>query len=204
MSEKSKIELLYEEPKSKNFINHLIQSYLPIHKPKKVWAFEDEKPHKCNVCGHPLIDLGTVISRMHESDDYMKDFIEQMRKEIAGEKIKREDLAIIKHITHGAIMAWQGEKTSTYLCQDCIKDLLTLVTNGLMMGDKNISYQVNKNRRAEVFSHFTENPILAESEKTEVKEIQKRVEKNRTATFGDLEVLQRLKEKMENESKTKS
>jgi hypothetical protein len=197
---KTKIATLYDEPKSKGFVNHLIQSYLPLYKSKKVWEFTDGKNyHRCSICGHELIDLGTVIGRMHESDDYMKDFIEQMRKEIDGEKIEYEDKAIIKHVTHGAILGWQGDKTTTFLCQGCIKELLDLVTNGLMMGDKNISYQVNKNRRAELFNHFVESPNLNTDEKKEVQEIQKKVEKKHVATFGDLTVLQQLKEKMEKE-----
>jgi hypothetical protein len=202
MSEKSKIRLLYEDPKSKGFVNHLIQAYLPVYKPQKVWEFEDKKPHKCNVCSHQLIDLGTVIGRMQSAgDEFMHDSIEQMRKGIEGETIPREEHAIIKHITHGAIQAWQGQKTSTYLCLDCIRELLDLVTMELLHGDKNISYQVNKNRRSEVFTHFIENPNLGAKDKEEVKEMQKRVEKKHTATFGDLEVLQKLKEKMEKESK---
>ena len=65
--EKTAIQKLYEDPKSKNFVNHLIGAYLPINKPTKVWEFEDKKPHKCNVCGHDLIDLGTVLGRMQYS-----------------------------------------------------------------------------------------------------------------------------------------
>jgi hypothetical protein len=199
--EKTAIQKLYEDPKSKNFVNHLIRAYLPISKPTKVWVFEDKKPqHKCNVCNHDLIDLGTVIGRMQNSEEYAKDFVDNLRKQIHGEEVKREDNPIIKHLTHGAIMAWQGEKTTTYLCADCIKNLLDMVTFGLLAGDKNIIWLTNQMRRDQVFTHFKESPKLDDTEKEEVKEIQKKADKKKM-TFADLGVLQGLKEKLEAEEK---
>jgi len=197
--EKTAVEKLYDDPKSKGFVNHLIRAYLPINKPKKVWEFPDsKKSYKCNVCGHSLIDLGTVLGRMYTSEDYMKDTIEQMRKELQGEKIEREDRAIIKHITHGAIQAWQGEKTTTFLCADCIKDLLDMVTTGILRDDKNIVWITRSMQREQVFDHFKSSPVVTNPEKEKLNEIHKRADQKKM-TFGDLQVLQDLKQRMEKE-----
>lgn len=198
--EKTAIQKLYEDPKSKNFVNHLIRAYIPVNKATKVWEFEDKKPHKCNVCNHDLIDLGTILGRMHASDEFMKDSIDQLRKGINGEEIPREEHAVIKHLTHGAIMAWQGEKTTTFLCADCIKNLLDMVMNYLLFGDKNIIWITNQMRRDQVFTSFKESSKLDDKEKEEVKEIQKHADKKKM-TFADLGVLQGLKEKLEAEEK---
>ena len=196
--EKTSIQKLYDNSKSKNFVNHLIRAYLPIYKPTKVWEFPDKNPHNCNVCNHALIDLGTVMGKMMTSDEFAKDTIEDLKKGIHGEEMKREDRAIYKHITHGAILAWQGEKTTTFLCQDCIKDLLDLVTTGILMGDKNITWIVNQTQRDQVFTNFKESPILNDEEKNKVEAIKKQADKKKM-TLGDLGVLQALKEKMEKE-----
>jgi hypothetical protein len=103
-----------------------------------------------------------------------------------------------KHISKGAIMAWQGEKTTTYLCLDCIRELLDLVTTGLLMGDKNITWIINQTKRDQIFTTFKESPVLNEEEKTKVEVIKKQADKKKM-TFGDLGVLQALKEKMEKE-----
>ena len=199
--EKTAIEKLYDDPKSKGFVNHLIRAYLPVHKPKKVWEFpEDHKNHKCNVCGHELIDLGTVLGRIYSSEDYMKDTIDQMRRELEGETIEREDRAVIKHITHGAIQAWQGEKTTTYLCLDCIKDLLNMVTKGILWGDKNIVWITKQMQRDEVFTHIKSHPAVSEQEKPRIEEIHKHADQKKM-TFGDIQVLKDLKERMEKEEK---
>ena len=202
---KNKIEELYKEEKSKLFVNHLIQAYMPVSKPTKVFMFEDNKSiHKCNVCGHELIDAGTVMGRMMNSEEYKKDFIGHLRKEMSGKEIKREDHPIIKHVTHGAIIACTGEKTNTYLCMECIQNLLSLVTNGLLIGDKNIIYQVNKLQRNQAFSGFLEK-LPNEEDKKKVEDIQKKTEesKKHKMTLGDLGVLQDLKKKMEEKEKNK-
>lgn len=197
-TEKTAIQKLYDDPKSKNFVNHLIRAYLPINKPKKVWEFEANKSHKCNVCGHSLIDLGTVLGRIMTSKEYMHDTIDQMRRELQGEQIEREDRAVIKHITHGAIQAWQGEKTTTYLCADCIKDLLDMVTTGILMGDKNIIWITKSMQRDQVFTHMKSSPAVTNPEKEKLDEIHKRADQKKM-TFGDLQILKDLKDRMEKE-----
>jgi len=194
--EKNAIQKLYEDPKSKGFINHLIMSYLPIYKTEKVFNFSDKNPHKCNVCQHDLIDVQTVFDKSRDTD-YMKDSIHEMAESIQGKEIPYEEKAIIKHVTHGAILAWTGEKTTTFLCMECVKNLLEMVTNGLMTDDKNIIWITNKMKRDQLFSSFKENPALNKEEVKKVDEIHKRVDRKKVATFGDLEVLQNLKAKME-------
>ena len=202
--EKTKVETLYENEKSRGFVNHLIGAYMPINKAQKVFTFEKPGVHKCSVCNHELLDLDTIFQRS-TTDEYIK----QSLKEFTGRVLEKEDApktveetAMYRLVTHGAVMAWTGENTNTELCADCVKDLLNLVTNGLFAMDKNITYQVNKIKRTQVFNVFKVNPKLDDQEKEKVAEIQKKIETNKknTVTLGDFGVLQQLKEKMEKES----
>jgi len=203
---KTKIEELYENEKSRGFVNHLIHAYLPVYKVTKVWQFEDKKPvHKCSVCGQELLDVETVFQRVQASHEFAGEFVDEVRKDFAGKPTKFEDRFMVKHITHGAVMGWVGEKTNTYLCQQCVQDLLNMVQTGILMGDKNINYQVNKMRRNTFFETFTSSQSLNPTEIKVVENIQEKVEKSpqKKATFGDLEVLQQLKKKMEEDEKKK-
>jgi hypothetical protein len=76
--------------------------------------------------------------------------------------------------------------------------LLDLVTTGLLMGDKNITWIVKQTQREQVFTAFKSSPVLSEEEKTKVEVIKKQADKKKM-TLGDLGVLQALKEKMEKE-----
>jgi hypothetical protein len=80
-----------------------------------------------------------------------------------------------------------------------------MVQTGILRGDKNINYQVNKMKRNTLFNSFTSSPSLNPTEIKVVENIQQKVEKSprHKATFGDLEVLQQLKKKMEEEEKKK-
>lgn len=206
METKTKIQELYEGEKSRGFVNHLMHAYLPIYKMTKVWQFEDKKPsHRCSICGCDLIDIETVFTRVQKSQEFAGEFVDEIRKDIEGKPVKFEERFMVKHVTHGAVMAWTGEKTTTVICQQCGQDLLNLVTTGLLMDDKNIAYQVNKMKRTAMFDSLTSSPALNPTEVKMVEKIEKKIENNpkHVPTFGDLEVLQNLKKKMEEEENSK-
>jgi len=204
--EKTAIQKLYDDEKSRGFVNHLIHAYLPVYKVTKVFEFEDKKQaHKCSVCSQALLDVETVFERVQKSKEFAGEFVDQLRKDIEGKPTKYEDRFMVKHVTQGAVLGWQGEKTTTHLCQKCIQELLDMVSTGLLMEDKNIVYQVNKMKRNTMFDSFTSSSALNSSEVKVVETIQKKVENNpkHVATFGDFEILQQLKEKMEKEENNK-
>ena len=202
--EKSAIEKLYAEPKAKGFVNHLIGSYLPISKPTKLWSWKPSARHQCNVCSKKLISIDEVLNGMIQQDEKLRaEFGPFLQKQIQGEELKVEDHPMYKHVTQGRVLAWQGEKTDTVLCVECIRDLLGMVQNGMLMGDKNITWRVNKLRREGVFDVFKNHERTDPEEREMVKDIEKRVERSKhkkVTTFGDLEVLQKLKAKMEEEN----
>lgn len=198
---KSKIQELYDNEKSRGFVNHLIRSYLPVYKVEKVWEFKKGQKHRCNVCGQSLLSIEEAMKNMRENQDaYMADFMQNLKDEINQKEVKREDRAIVKHISKGSVLGFTGEKTDTCLCHTCVTQLLELTQNGIFSGDKNISYQMNQMRRDEVFKQF-ESDTIDEGRKEEVKQLKKKVNKQKGATFGDLEALQKLKEEMDNGKK---
>ena len=182
----NKIEDLYQNKKSQNFVLHLIRAYLPEYKIKKVENFDDNKKHKCSVCGHPLFSINEFLSVLNDRDKLMEDFLNTLKKEINGEELKREDHFIVKALDN-AVQGYQGTKTDTYLCMDCLKNLLDFSMNKVLMGDKKVNYTVND------MNPIT-NPFIHKKPKS------KTFHKNETkkSTLGDLESLKELKKKMEN------
>ena len=194
---KTKIEKLYEDEKAKGFVNHLIKAYLPTAKIEKVWDFKSGQKHACNVCGQKLASVGDFLSAA-EKPDFMENFMESLKKDINGIPTSREDNPYIKAVGKDKVMGFTGKKTDTCMCHQCCQDLLNLVTNGMLCGDKNLNYQVKQMQRDSVFNTFQESPNLDEQDKQKAKDIKKKVDKDRVVTtFGDLEALQALKKKME-------
>lgn len=196
---KTKIQELYENPKSKGFVNHLIRSYLPVHKIDKVWEWEKNKKPVCNVCGHKLVSVGELMGAIHKPE-FMENFMENMKKQVNGETIKPEDNPYVKAIGKDKVLGFTGVKTDTCMCRQCCDDLLNMVTTNMLCGDNNITYQVNQMQRDEAFKPMFESPAIDDEAKEKLKEIKKRVDKDKKiTTFGDLQVLQDLKKKMEQE-----
>jgi len=203
--EQKAVQKLYDDPKAKGFVNHLISAYLPIHKSNKVWNFKPGQKHKCNVCSKSLMDIQEAFNNLVKNDESLrKEFHDVIVKQMEGEAVKLEEHPFYKYVTKGKVQAWTGEKTDTVMCLDCITDLLDMVQTGLLTNDKNIAWKVNKMRRGEVFDQFKESKNLNPEEKELVQDIEKRVEKSQkkvVTTFGDLQVLQDLKAKMEQNAK---
>lgn len=205
--EQTPIQKLYADPKAKGFVNHLIGAYLPINKIEKVWNFKSSQKHHCNICGQKLFDIQTAWENMQKNDEKLRaEFMPHLQKQFAGEETKLEEHPLYKYVTQGAVQAWTGKNTDTCLCDKCARDLLDMVQTGFLMDDKNIVWLVNKMRRSEVFDVFKSSDKLTPSDKEEVERIKKKVERSpdkKVSTFGDLEVLQQLKAKMEAEENGK-
>ena len=196
-----KIQELYDDPKSKGFITHLIRAYLPLYKSTKVWEFKKNQRPFCNVCNHELIGLGEVLGGMYvlDKEEMQGDFAKYIRDGLNGEKVDLKDNPMLKHLK-GRILAWTGEKTDTCLCLECIQDLIKVFQFAILDGNKHMVWLSNQMQRDQVFNVFSESTNLNEEEKDQVKDIKKKVDKDKKiTTFGDLEVLQKLKKKMENE-----
>jgi len=198
---KTKIEQLYDDPKAKGFVNHLIKAYLPTAKIQKVWDWKEGQKHTCNVCGQKLVTIGELFA-VTQTEQFKTDFIDGLKKQIKGEASVKDDNPYIKALGKDKQLGYTGQKTDTCMCHQCCQDLLNLVTNGMLCGDKNLNYQVKQMQRDQVFNHFAESPHLDKEDKEKVQEIKKRVDKTKViTTFGDLQALQDLKKKMEQNEK---
>ncbi|MFW6311054.1 MAG: hypothetical protein ACOC1K_02340 [Nanoarchaeota archaeon] len=192
------IEKLYSVPKSKKFVNHLIQAYMPVHKIQKVWEFTDEKKkHSCCICNIELFDIEEAFRNIQENrDNMMSETMEHLKKQLNGENTDIKDHPMYKYVSKGRVQALSGEKTNTFMCNGCAEALIQFVTHGILSGDKNMIWLTNKMKRKQIFNSFDDSSFLNRVEKENVKQIEKKVEKKK-ATFGDIEALQKLKEKME-------
>lgn len=192
-----KLDKLFEDEKSRNFINHLVRSYLPIGKADKVW----EKPKgkfRCVLTNTPLISIGELMDGMN-SEEYKQDFLSHLKTFTSEEKNTEHP---IKKFLNGRVIGFSSEKTDTAMCQEAYQAFYDWVITKMLTGDKHINWLVNSMKRNSFIDRAEELATDDES-KAALKRIKKSSKNGKKATtkLGDLDALQQLKNKMEESEK---
>jgi hypothetical protein len=186
------LDAMLANPKSKNFLNHLVRSYMPITNVEKVWE-TPKGDFKCVLTKEELFSSQDILEGIH-TEEFKTQFMDNL-KTMFDENAKQES-PMIKLIGDRK-MGVTGKETTTFMSYQGFQSFYDWVITKSLKGDKHINWLIGNIRR-ESFVNRAEN--IADSDvQNKVKNINN--SKNRTATFslGDAsEALLKLKEKMEN------
>ena len=180
----TKIEQTYKSEKGKNFVLHLVRSFLPINKSSFV---EDLKSGKCSITGQSLVGQNQV------AELYLKNASEQFKHVtktlIAAleEKAPEETESPVKKALGNRVLGVKCEKSDKLLCVTALQALQKFAIEQMLAGDRTMQYSVNQQRREE-----NPNPHPKKQENSYKQEV-----KRATTKLGDISNLQALKEKLE-------
>jgi hypothetical protein len=194
-----KLDNLLANPKSKNFVNHLVHSYFPPHKVNVV----DEKPKKgfrCVITNTPLISRDEAL--MGVMDKSFQDKMMQHIRTMFSEEHRGE--TPIKEMLNGRVLGFTGKDTTTCISQEGYQIFYDWVVTKILKGDKHINWLVKSIDRQDYLDRAE---VLADDDESKkaLAQIKKSTNGGRKplATFGDLDALQQLKAKFEAEEKKK-
>lgn len=186
-----KLEKLYKNEKSRNFVLHLIRAYLPLNKTQKVFITPDDlKKFKCSLTGAQLISVDGVFNTMN-SEEYEKGFIDDLRYNTGIAKKPEGYEPLMKRILKGRVLGYQGKNTSTYLSYEGATELFNWVTIKILQDDKKIIWTLNEIAKKEG------GPVRNSIQSKGRTQRKPPVTKPSITTLGDLDSLQQLKVKME-------
>lgn len=194
-----KLDELYENPKSKNFLNHLIRAYLPIGKAVKVWD-KPEKKFRCVLTNAPLISIAEALDGM-QSEEFKNNFNDHLKAWVNGDQSVQSPMV---KMLNGRVLGFTGDDTTTYISQEAYQEFYNWVVNKMLAQDKHINWLIKDIIGKDQFIERAETVAVDDEQKKVLKNIKQRIEKQRgaTTTIGDLGVLQELKAKFEqNENK---
>jgi len=184
-----KLDQLYENPKSRNFINHLVRSYLPIDKVKVIGKIPKDG-FRCSLTKSKLITKTEVMDgiRAKELDEELLDGMRSLFNEDT-----QADNPMRKAI-NGRQLGVTGKDTNTYMTYRAFQEFFSWVVKRMLEGDKHINWLINKINRDSLLDR-AEN--LADSVET-ITVVDKMKNNGRAMTsLGDFEALQKLKEQMD-------
>jgi hypothetical protein len=188
----------------KNFISHLVRSYMPTSKVEKSTTSAGKKM-RCAITGRKLFSLSDVENTIN-SDEFMSDFQKNILYTLNPENNNKGQDHPIKKFVNGKQLGITGNKTNTFLCIEAYEELTNWVFDKIVKGDKHLEWVVRDMGNKQLIQHL--NDLLPKPEKKDNKKFNKdnkkaapRIYTTQTAasksTLGDLSALQELKKKLE-------
>jgi hypothetical protein len=192
----AKLDEMLAKPKSRNFLNHLVRSYVPLSKTNKVWE-TPKGEFKCVLTGEDLISANELYLQMH-SEDYKKTF----KKTIVSLLIENKAQNPLLTLIGDKKLAITGTNTDTFMASDAYQSFMEWVIAKSFKGDKHISWLLGSIRREQ----FLDVAQLSDDKQVakKAKDLERQITKDNTAKYslGDTnDALLKLKQKMENEGK---
>ena len=192
----AKLDEMLVKPKSRNFLNHLVRSYVPSSKTDKVWE-APEGEFKCVLSGVELFSLDELYLQMH-TEEYMKAFKKGMLMLLNENKHENPLFTLMGDKKLGI----KGTNTNTFMAADVYHSFMEWVITKSFKGDKHISWLLGSVRREQ----FLDVAQLSDDKQVakKAKDLEKQITKDNTAKYslGDAnDALLKLKQKMENEGK---
>jgi hypothetical protein len=167
------LEKMLENPKSKNFLNHLVRAYLPDTNVTKVLK-TPSGDFKCVLTRLPLISVDDLvgITRTPEFQDKLKNSSAYSVDEKTGEALRI--------VTDGRKCGVTGKDTTTFMSDEAYQIFADWVVAKSLKGDKHINWLLGSIKRS---------TLISRAENIQDTDVQKKVEnfknsgKQRTATF---------------------
>jgi hypothetical protein len=185
------LDNMLANPKSKNFLNHLVRAYMPVSNVEKVWN-TPTGDFKCVLTREQLFSAQDILDGI-QTEEFKSTFMDGL-KSMFDENAKKTNP--IAELIGDKKMGLTGKDTTTFMTVEAFQTFCDWVITKALKGDKHINWLIGGINR---------NSFLKRAENIQDGDVQKRVNninnaKNKTATYtlGDAsEALLKLKEKLE-------
>ena len=184
------LDKMLANPKTKNFINHLVRSYIPVSNIEKV--LETPKgDFKCVITKEVLVSVQSIFEGM-DTKEFKKDFTEHLKSMFSEEKIETP----MSKLLGDKKLGFTGKDTTTYMSYTATQEFYNWVITKSLKGDKHIHWLLGSVNR---------NTFIKRASNIEDQDVQKKVTNLKrvsgvsTYSLGDAtDVLSKLKAKLDN------
>lgn len=185
-----KLDGMLADNKKRNFLNHLVRSYVPISKAEKVFD-RPKGQFVCVLTGDKLFSLQDILEGTR-TEKFKKDLFESFKLALDD---STPSVTPIKKLIGDRKLAVTGEKTTTFMSIDAYQEFFDWVITKSLKGDKHINWLLGDIRREDFLERAKQ--IGDETIQTKVKKLEPK-SKRATYSLGDAsEALLKLKEQLE-------
>ena len=136
----SKLDKLYAEKKSRNFLNHLVKAYCSLDKVNKVTS-KLNTVQTCSLTNKKLTSFGEVL--MSDVNETIKNSLESTLKSLISGKSESSPFT---NEYKGKVLGFTANETTTYLSYEAIAALHEWINKKINEGDKQIKWVVNQSK----------------------------------------------------------
>lgn len=136
------LDAMLENPKAKNFLNHLIRSYFPISNVDKAWE-TPKGDFKCVLTKDKLFSVRDILEGI-QTPEFKNDLVGFLKVSLE-EKPDKEN-AMTKIIGEGKLGV-TGKDTTTFMSYPAFQEFYDWVVTKAFKGDKHISWLLGSIRR---------------------------------------------------------
>lgn len=184
------LDKMLANPKTKNFINHLVRSYIPVSNIEKV--LETPKgDFKCVITKEVLVSVQSIFEGM-DTKEFKKNFTEHLKSMFSEEKVETP----MSKLLGDKKLGFTGKDTTTYMSYTATQEFYNWVITKSLKGDKHINWLLGSVNR---------NTFIKRASNIEDQDVQKKVTNLKrvsgvsTYSLGDAtDVLSKLKAKLDN------
>ena len=187
----SSLDKMLENPKSKNFLNHLVRSYIPVSKIEKVWN-KPEGEFKCAISKDDLFSVQDIFEGI-QTEEFKNDLMKSMKTMFDENADKTTPMA---KLIGDKKLGVTGKGTTTYMSLPVAQEFFNWVITKSLKDDKHINWLLGNIRR-ESFVGRAKN-INDDKVQSTISKLEKKADRTATFTLGDANgALAQLKAKME-------
>lgn len=186
----SKLDAMLADSKKRNFLNHLVRSYVPISKVERVFD-KPKGPFNCVLTNVQLFSLQDVLEGT-QTEEFKKDLFDSLKLALDE---KNPSITPIKKLIGDKKLGVSGENTTTFMSLESFQSFFDWVITKSLNGDKHISWLLGAIRRESFLERAKE--FGDENLQTKVKKIEPK-KRGATYSLGDAsDALLKLKENLE-------
>jgi hypothetical protein len=186
----AKLDGMLADSKKRNFLNHLVRSYVPISKVEKVFD-KPKGPFVCVLTNTKLFSIQDIFEGT-QTEEFKKDFFDSLKLALDD---KTPSITPMKKLIGERKLGVSGEKTTTFMSLDVFQEFFDWVITKSLSGDKHINWLLGDIRRESFLERAKQ--IGDENVQNRVKKLEPK-KRGATYSLGDAsEALLKLKEQLE-------
>lgn len=187
------LDKMLAEPKSRNFLNHLVRAYMPITSVEKVWDKPKEEM-KCAISRDKLISVQEIMEGIN-TEQFKNDTMLYL-KNLFDENADRT--TPVAKLIGEKKLGVTGKDTTTYMSYPVCQEFYNWVITKSLNGDKHINWLIGSVRRSSFMDRAEKINDATVQQKVNNFKNQEKKSGRATYTLGDTtDIFDKLKARLE-------